>query len=217
MILKPKLWTRLGGQIHYEEGDPPNKMILRGTLIEFEDQVLGPHVHSFTKETDLEYMKSLESKVRFNHRIEVIPKPLRPLFSKEIRSTSLWLSALKLDSPITTLIDQDIQTISVELVLNLQRSKNAFIADLAKEGMLSFSSGAFQRKVKVDRKTGWIMRWHIAEISIVLTPIESQLRIDRPKPVNDIRLLGHLFDVDVHQMIADHEDQLVQFQMLHED
>ncbi|MCY4232664.1 MAG: hypothetical protein OXE59_02830 [Bacteroidetes bacterium] len=217
MIFSPKILTRLGGQIHCEEGDSPNKLILRGTLIEFEDQVMGSHVHSFTKYTDLEYLKCLESKARFNHGTDVIPKPLRAVFSKEMHSTSLWLSKLKLDSQITSSVDQDIQTISVELVLDLKRRKHVFIADLARRGILSFSSGAFQRKAKVDRKTGLIKQWHIAEISIVLTPIDSQLTIDRSKPVEDIRLLSLLFNVDVQEMIADHQDHLVQFQMLHED
>jgi len=213
----PKILTRLGGPIHYQAGDPSSKAVLRGVLIRFKGQALGPHMHSFTKDTDLGYLKSLQSKVRFNHGIEVIPKSLRSLFSKEIRSTSLWLSTLKLKTPIFTSIDQDTHALSVELVLDLRRTTDTFIADIAREGILSFSSGALRRKVKVDRKTGWIKRWHITEISIVLTPTEPQLKIIRPKPVEDVKLLSHLLDVDVQQMISQQQDQLVAFQMLHED
>ena len=217
MIIKPKMLSRLGGPIHFQEGDPPNKAILRGMLIRFDDQFVGSKGHSFTKDTDIEFRKSLKSKVVFNHRIEVIPKPLRSLFSNEIRSTSIWLSTLKLRSPMKSFIDPDSHALGVELVLDLHRSSNTFIADLAKEGILSFSTGALQRKVKVDRKTGWIKRWHITEISIVLTPIESKLGISKPKPVGDVRLLSLLFDIDLLEMIADHKDQLVQFMMVHED
>ena len=107
--------------------------------------------------------------------------------------------------------------ILAEMVLDTRRKDEAFVADLAAQGLLSWSPGAWRRRAKVDTKTGEIQRWGIAEFSLVPTAAYPKAKVSAARSIEDHELLGRLFGVDVERITEEHTAALLEFQMLHED
>ena len=107
--------------------------------------------------------------------------------------------------------------ILAEMFLDTRRKDEAFVEDLATQGLLSWSSGAWRRRAKVDTQTGKIQRWGIAEFSLVQTAAYPKVKVLAARTIEDHELLGRLFGVDVERITEEHTAALLEFQMLHED
>ena len=207
-----KILIRLGGTVHSKTGNPSHLVVVRGVVIDFNDREGG---HFFTKNTDLRPWKDGQASGIFHHGVPVIPKSLKSILPKMIVKTSRRLSRMRFANPVQTRLEGE--AIFAELVLDTRRKEEAFVASLAAQGLLSWSSGAPKRRVKMDRKTGAIIRWGITGVSLVPTAAYPRAEITAAKSIENHELLGRLFGVDVERIMADHMADLIEFQMLHED
>ena len=210
-----KILTRIGGTAHSQTGDQAHLITVRGTVIEFKKRDGQGGVHFFSKDTDLNPWKEGQSSGTFNHEVPVVPRSLKSILPKEIIRTSRRLSNMRSVNPVRTHLEGS--AIYAELVLDTRRKDEAFVADLAAQGLLSWSPGARRRRVKVDTRTGKIKRWGIAEFSLVPTAAYPKAKVSAAKSIEDHDLLGRLFGVDVGRIMEEHTAALLEFQMLHED
>ncbi len=210
-----KILTRIGDTAHSQTGDEAHLITVRGIVIEFKERDGQEGVHFFSKDTDLRLWKEGPSSGTFNHGVPVISRSLKSILPKEIIRASRRLSNLRFANPVRTHLEGS--TILAEVVLDTRRKDEAFVADLVARGLLSWSPGAWRRRVKVDTETGKIQRWGIAEFSLVPTAVYPKAKVSAVRPIEDHELLGRLFGVDVERIMEEHAAALLEFQMLHED
>ena len=209
----PRILTQTGGAINCQAGKEPHLILLRGDVIVF-NRSAGD---IFTEDTDITYPKGNLASAVFNHRISIIPKSLEGVFPRAMVRTSRRLSRMRFSNPVRVYWEGIGPAMTADLILDRRRKYESFVADLAVQGLLSWSSGTSARLARVDQETGVIRQWGIKEFSLILTPLEPQMTVSRAGSIEDRRLLGRIFGVDVEKMITEQTEALLEFQMLHED
>lgn len=167
----------------------------KGVLIDEHGGETDLTMEYFTKETDFGIRNGDRSEAMFHHGIPLIDQWDKMFlgFPESAYKTAKRLSVMKFSNPVRTSLEEEGKAIVAELILDMRKEYEAYVADLAGKGLLSWSSGAIPQLVDKDDLTGEIKRWPIMEFSLTPTPAEPRTSVSTGKSLGKdmvMRVLG---------------------------
>lgn len=130
----------------------------------------------FTKDTYLGHSYE-KTEALFNHAYDL------PIYSSQ-RGVEAFIQGLishKFKNPVMAKFDEDVGHIVAELMLDLAQNYERWVWDQCEKGALGWSSGAMNRRCRIDCKSGQIIEWPVIEYSLTPVPCDIRNRVSAQK------------------------------------
>lgn len=169
-----------------------------GVLFDTKDGECDLEMEYFTKDTYFGHRKGDMSEAMFHHGVQIVPDWAKGFVPDHLIKVSKDLALMKFSNPVRTTLEEEGRGLMAELVLDMRKEYEKFVAELVDKKALSWSSGAMPG-ARIDRETGEIKNWVIGEFSLTPIPAEPRATVDIAKSTNfNAEVIRTIFGEEVH-------------------